>query len=329
MYGFDSNDNEESSSSDFTFLYLLVGVVIATLAIAKFAESKNRLHFESRFARILAGMLVIVANLLHTKRGDLEITNNENKLLTVGPHRTGWEGIVVASKMEGTPPRFFATDAYNFVPGVAAFMKMFKTIPVKSKAIKDNTGRSANADTLELASQALNEKGCVALFPQGNFARIGQDAPRVYTGAAQLALKNKIAIHVVRLDGFWSLQNPLIPMFVRNSSAYRAFLSAFHVNNVRATMCCVIDFHLQPENENLSEKEMIDEICARLYAYYRHTQELTDEQIDRIKDEINNKTHLEIWHNKVKQDELGKQLVTLKKEEEKLEKPTTEAMRLN
>jgi 1-acyl-sn-glycerol-3-phosphate acyltransferase len=230
--------------------------------------------------------------------------------------------------MEGTPPRFFATDAYNFVPGVSSFMKMFKTIPVESRAIKDNTGRSANAGTLELASKALKEKGCVALFPQGNFARIGQDAPRVYTGAAQLALKNKIAIHVIRLDGFWSLQNPLIPMFIRNSAAYRAFLSAFHVNNVRTTLCCVIDFHLQPENQHLGEKEIIDEICAQLYAYYRHTQELTGEQIDTIKDEIKNKTHLEIWHNKVKQDELGKQLITLKKEEAKLEEPTTKAMRL-
>ena len=139
---------------------------------------------------------------------------------------------------------------------------------------------------------------------------------------------NKIPIHVIRLDGFWSLQNPLIPVFVRNSIYYRAFLSAFHVNNVRTTSCGVIDFHLQPENKDLSDEKKIEEICAQLYAYYRHTQELTVEQIAVIKKEISDKTHLLIWNNKVKQDELGKELITLKKQGAELEEPTLKSMRL-
>ncbi|MCW8398662.1 1-acyl-sn-glycerol-3-phosphate acyltransferase [Legionella sp. PATHC038] len=323
------NSSDEPISSAYTILFLLTGLAVATCALARYAESNNRLNYDNRFARIIAGLLVLMMRMMHTKSDDLEITNKEteNKLIAIGPHRTGWEAVVVASKMKGTPPRFFATTSFNSVPGVASFLKMFNTIPVDAHA-KSNNGRTANAGSLELASKALDENGCVALFPQGNFARIGQEPPRVYTGAAKLALMNKTPIHVVRLDGFWSLENPLIPLFVRNSAAYRAFLSGLHFNKVRATLCCVIDFHLQPENEKLSDEEKIEEICAQLYAYYRYTGELTKEQIDVIKREIDNGTHRKIWDIKVRRDQLGKDLLNLKKEETQLEEPTLAAMKL-
>lgn len=311
---------DESTSNAYTLLFLLTGLVVATYTIVRLAESNNRLNYENRFARILAGILLFLINMMHTKRGDFDL--EDAKLIAVGPHRTGWEAGVVASKMEGTPPRFFATDGYNFVPGVSFFLKMFKTISVEAHAIKSENGQSANAGALELASKALDEKGCVALFPQGNFSRLGQEPPRIYSGAAKLALKNKVPIHVIRLDGFWSLQNPLIPQFIRNSAYYRVFFSALHMNNIRTTLCCIIDFHLQPENDRLSDEEKIDEINAQLYAYYRHTQELTNEQIGTVKKEISNKTHLTIWKNKVKQDELGKQLINLKIEGNNLAEQT-------
>lgn len=318
----------ESTSSAYNLLFLLAGLAVAIYALVRFAESNNRLNYENRFARIIAGLLTLVINMLHTKSGDLEITNTENKLIAIGPHRTSWEAAVVASKIKGTPPRFFATDAYNAIPGVSSFLKMFKVIPVESNATKSENGRTANASVLDQASKALNEKGCIALFPQGNFAKLGQEPPRIYAGAARLALKNKIPIHVIRLDGFWCLQNPLIPLFIRNNSYYRAFFSVLHMNNVRTKLCCVIDFHLQPENEHLSDEDKIEELCAQLYSYFRHTDELSDKQIDAIKTEISNKTHHLIWNNKVKQDELGKQLVALKKEEAKLEETTLTSMQL-
>lgn len=323
------NHYDESGVSAYTTLFLLSGLTIAAYMCVRFAESNNRLTYENRFARVIAGLLIFIMRMLHTRRGDLEITNAENQIITIGPHRTGWEAIAVAAKMEGTPPRVFATTNFNSIPGVSSFLKMFKTIPVEANATRGENGRSANADALDQASQVLSEKGCVALFPQGNFARLGEEPPRVYAGAAKLALQNKVPIQVIRLDGFWCLQNPLIPTFIRNSAHYRAFLSFFHMNNVRATLCCTIDFHLKSEHEHLSEEEKIDEICAQLYAFYRHTQELTGEQIDAIKPEIAKKTHLLIWHNKVEQDGLRKQLVSLKKEEAKLEEPTLASMKLN
>ncbi|WP_058533722.1 lysophospholipid acyltransferase family protein [Legionella saoudiensis] len=323
------NDYDESGVSVYTTLFLLTGITVAAYALLRFVESNNRLRYEDRFARIIAGILILVMRMLHTRSGDLEITNAEKQVLAIGPHRTGWEAIAVASKMEGTPPRFFATTNFDSIPLVSSFLRKFKTIPVDAQATRGENGRSANADALDKASKVLNENGCVALFPQGNFARLGEDPPRVYAGAAKLALDNKVPIQVIRLDGFWSLQNPLIPMFIRNSASYRAFLSFFHMNNVRATLCCTIDFHLKPENENLSDEEKIDEICAQLYAFYRHTDELTTEQIKAIKPEIEKKTHLLIWHNKVAQDGLKKQLTNLKKEEAELEEPTQELMRLN
>jgi 1-acyl-sn-glycerol-3-phosphate acyltransferase len=196
---------------------------------------------------------------------------------------------------------------------------MFKTIPIAANGAKSHSGRSANATALDDASKVLSEKGCVALFPQGNFSKIGQEPPRVYAGAAMLALKNKIPVHVIRLDGFWSLNDPLIPIVIRNNTLYRAFLSIFHMNNVRANLCCEIDFHLKPENESLSDEAKIEEISAQLYAYFRHTGELTVDEIGTIKTEISSQTHLLIWKNKVKRDDLGKQLLVLQKEGAELE----------
>ena len=221
-------------------------------------------------------------------------------------------------------------------------MKMFKAITVEAKPTEgakppslgqagktDESIQSANNKALEQASKALDEDGCVALFPQGNFSKLGQEPPRIYAGVAKLALMNKIPIHVIRLDGFWCLQNPLIPLFVRNSQAYRAFLSGLHVNNVRPTLCCVIDFHLQPENAVLSVEKKIEEISAQLYAYYRHTKELSSPQIEAIKTQITDKTHLLIWKNKVARDDLKKQLTNLQKEGAQLDEATSTSMMTN
>lgn len=328
LYSFNTNDETNSLSSFYNTLFLLAGLAVSIYVLAKFAESNNRLKYDNRFARIIAGFLVFLTRIMHTKSDDLDMINSEKKLVAVGPHRTGWEAVVVASKMEGNPPRFLATDAFDSLPVVSSFLKMFKAIPVAEKATKGDN-HTANAGALELASKALNEEGCVAMFPQGNFSRLGQEPPRVYAGVAKLALEHKIPIHVIRLDGFWSLQNPIIPLFIRNSTPYRAFLSALHMNNVTAKEVCVIDLHLKDENKNLSDKEKINEICAQLYAYYRHTEELTLKQIDTIKTEISDKTHFTIWSNKVKQDELGKELANLKKEATELEKPTSKLMALN
>ncbi len=430
MYGFNDND-DDSLSSAYTLLFLLTGLAVATYAIARFAESKNRFNYDSRFARIVAGCFIVITNMLHTKNGDVVLTDTKNKLITLGPHRTsvdafGFAALVARKQVADTPssqssievstvdsqidsehvedtppsqssveastvdsqidskhiegalpsqssveasteasksdlehvegilpspssvkalvvdsqidskhvklvepPQFFATTAYNFIPGVPSLMKMFKVIPVEANAIKGNNGRSANAGALEQASKVLSENGCVALFPQGNFARIGQEPPRVYSGAAKLALENKVPIHVIRLDGFWCLQNPLIPLFIRNNAYYRAFFSAFHLNNIRATVCCEIDFHLKDENKLLSDEEKIEEICAQLYAYYRHTQELTEKQIGDIKTEVKNGLHLTIWKKKVELDETEKKLLNLKKERTELEQPTLTSMRLS
>ncbi|RUR13184.1 1-acyl-sn-glycerol-3-phosphate acyltransferase [Legionella sp. km772] len=317
-FNFCSIDDEPISSA-YTTLFLLAGILIATVSIAKFAESNNRFNYESRLARIIAGFLILTMNMFHTKKGDLELTDTEKSLVAIGPHRTGWEGMVVASKMKGRPPRFFATDAYNVVPGVSTFMTMFKTIPIKAHASKGNNGQSANAEALVIANRELKDNGCIALFPQGNFAKIGQKPHRVYVGIAKMALEAKSPILVIRLDGFWCLINPLIPLFIRNNSYYRAFLSLFHMNNIRTTLCCKIDFHLNPENAHLSEEDITREICAQLYAFYRHTKELTSEQIETIKTEISAKTHLLIWDNKVRQDQLTKDLTTLEKEAEQWE----------
>jgi 1-acyl-sn-glycerol-3-phosphate acyltransferase len=228
-----------------------------------------------------------------------------------------------------TPPQFFATDAFHAIPGVASLFDMFRVITIKAKASKDGQqGRSANAEALDEASRILQHNGCVAVFPQGNFARIGQKPPRIYNGTATLAVTNKMPIHVIRLDGFWSLSNPVIPVFIRNNTFYRAFFALFHMNRVRVNLCDVIDVHLQAEHENSSDEEKIEAINARLYACYRQTEELTPEKIDKLKSTFSepDNIHLSIWRNKVRHDKLIKELAQVETEASELEERAASMM---
>lgn len=308
------NNNDDDSSTSYYLLFTLLVSLATILYLITKAASQNRLSFKDPTARFIAGALTFMVNTLHTKKGDLEITNPEGQIIAIGPHRTGLlDAAVASSKITGTPPRFFATDAFNAIPGVSAFMKMFETIPVAEKATKTK-GQSANAGVIELGCEALSKKGCVALFPQGNFAKLGQDPHPVYAGAAKMAVKSKAPIQVIRLDGF-GFEKSLLPAFILNNSMYRAMFSLFSIRNITATRCCVIDFHLQPENENLTDEEKVDEICAQIYAYFRETKDLNSGQIDKIGTDISSKKHHLIWGNKKEQEETKKKLVVLKKDE--------------
>lgn len=314
---FHTHADSNALFSAYNVLFMLTGLAAATYGLCRFAESQNTLNYENRPARIIAGFLKIIVRMLHTSTNTLEINTN-GAIIAIVPHKSSWEGIAVGSMLKGKPPQFFATDDFNAIPGVSAFLKMFKTITIKAKAKNDTA--------LEKGSEVLQQGGCIALFPQGNFARLGEEPHKIYDGAAKLALKNKKPIHVIRLDGYWSLQNPFIPLFVRNNKYYRALFSALHMNNLRPTLCCVIDFHLRDENKDLPDSDKTREINAQLYAYGRHTEELTPKQIDGIKTEISEKRHLSIWDNKFKRDALQKEITLLKKESVTLEAEATLSM---
>ena len=185
---------------------------------------------------------------------------------------------------------------------------MFKTIPVKPSTTIPGASRSDNSSVLETAAKVIKENGRVALFPQGNFAKLGKEPPIIYPGAARLAIQTKTPIHVIRLDGFWCIQNPLLPQSLRNNAYYRAFFSIFHPNNITTTLCSVIDFHLLPANQELSDDEKINEINAQLYAFFRHTGELTPRQIADIKQDIAAGKHRAIWKNRFERHSLEKEL---------------------
>lgn len=315
MINFDlpaSCDVENESSLNAYNAILLIsafaGMVYAWTKWEEHAESLNQLDFESRFARVLAGSLKILVNLLHTTDNGFNISPDA-KLITSGPHRTGWEAVVIASKMTGQPPRFLATDKYNFIPGVAWFMNMFNVITIDSKNKKG---------AVEATNKALQEQARIILFPQGGFSKIDQDPRMVYAGAANFALKHKLPIEVIRLDGFWSLNNALIPLTVRNNDYYRAILSSLHMNNVHVTLCTTINYHLDPKNDAISDADKVEEICAQMYAYYRPTQELRVEQIELIKQDIATGNHRAIWSNKSNQNHLQKALVNLTKEQSEI-----------
>lgn len=126
-------------------------------------------------------------------------------------------------------------------------------------------------------------------------------------------------IHAIRLDGFWSLNNPLMPVFVRNNTFYRVFFSLFHLNSVRVNLCDVIDVHLQPEHKNSSHEEKVEAINTRLYACFRQTKDLTPAKLDKLQATLSDNIHLSIWRNKVKQDALKKELIKVEDESSELE----------
>lgn len=316
------NDYDDSTTSAYNMLYLFAGLVTALCVILTVvAEKNNRLKFDNPVMRIIADILILMMTAMHLKRGDLPLTEDKMQILAIGPHRTGFEGIAVTAKMQGTPPRFFATTHYNSIPLVSGFLKMCKVIPVEANAQRGTDGRSANSKALDIAGEALEKGDCIGIFPQGSFVKKGEKIPKVYSGAAELAVKHNKPIHVLRLDGFWCLENPVIPLFIRNNSYYRAFISAFHPNNIRINLCCVIDFHLKPENKHLKKEEKVEEINAQLYAYFRHIEELTDTEIDEIKKEISDKTHLTIWRGKVELDAAERRVKELTTTQIELEKP--------
>jgi len=319
--------------SSYDALLALAGVALATYAMARFCESQDRLGYEQRVTRIISGFIQLTMRTWHTTtRSDVEITSERGCLIALGPHRASLDAFAFVSKIKlngVTPPQFFATDVFNAIPGISSLMKMFKVITIQATSVKDEHGRSANAVALDDASKVLQNHGCIAIFPQGNFARIGQKPPRIYNGTANLAVTNELPIHVIRLDGFWSLNNPLIPVFMRNNTFYRAFFALFHLNSVRVTLCDVIDFHLQPEYINLSPEEKIEGINARLYAYYRQTEDLMPEDIDPIQTTLSNKINISIWQNIVQQDVLKKDLLKLETEAAALEARATAVTALN
>lgn len=327
--GIDNNDADVASSA-YNLLFLLTGLVIAAYSIARYAEYRNHFNYENRSARIIYGLINIITETLHTRSSDSKITGYEGQILVVGPHRTGLlDGATVASKMRGEQgkqaeaPHFFATDVYNSIPGAECVMKMLNAITIKANSRKTKEGQSAHAHALEQAGQVLRNKGCLILFPQGNFSKIGQEPFGIFNGAARLAVQNNAAIRVIRLDGLWSIDNPFIPVFIRNNSYYRALGSFFHMNNVRVTECRVIDFHLKDdESAGLNEAQKIDKIGAQIYAFYRQTENLPVDQIRAINRQVTNvsdKTHLLIWNNKLARDQLTKQLTAIDKERNELE----------
>lgn len=325
------NRNDSDSSNLLWILMTFVAFMMLVLTLLRLLEGQNRLNYEHRLTRIIAGFIQVVTRVLHAKQNTLDLPEEGPTLIAVGPHRTGFlDAVSLATQLKGNPPRFLATDGFNKIPGVSSVLSMFKTIPVKStpKTIDNGNHKPANSNAIEAATKALQDKGCVALFPQGSLC-IGKDSPMIYPGAARLAIQNKIPIHVVRLDGYWSINNWLLPMFVRNNRYYRAFLSSLHLNNIQTILCCVIDLHLKPENSHMTNDEMINEISAQLYAYFRHIGELTPKQIAGIKEEIASGKHREIWDNKASQYGLERQLKGLKEEHQQLDQEISKQYQLS
>jgi 1-acyl-sn-glycerol-3-phosphate acyltransferase len=239
----------------------------------------------------------------------MKIPDGAGKIFVVGPHYTGWvDAAVFASKMEGTPPTFLATDLFKRILFVSTLMDMAGVILVPAERTQSKPGQKSEVD---LACEVLNKNGNITLFPQGWFSRTGQEPPIVRHGAAQMALKSKKPIYVYRLDGYPSIEKAWLPLFIINNTFYRTFITALYPNNVTVKLCRVIDEHLKPENAHLTDDQrlkLIDKICADIFGSYFVAKTLSPEQYNFIETKIADKTHLTIWATRMKQLGLEKQL---------------------
>lgn len=291
------------------------------------AKEYNRLDLDDESAKAIAGFLQAYMHTFHTTKDTLPLPEDEAAIIAVGPHKTGAvDAFSFAANVKGKTPRFFATNTFFQTPlvggGIKWFMTKFNVIVVDFG--KQTEGKvNARQAVLDAGNKALEEKGRVAVFPQGNFAYIGKEAPIVYSGTARMAIKNGLPIHLVRLDGFKSLENGW-PVFVRNNSIYRALGTLFHRNNIKTNLCWAIDVHLRGGNQFLSEEEKIRLINAEMYAFFRHIEELTPARIEKIKSEIALGLHLKVWDNRFGKYSLEKQLAKLDSEFSALDKQLAE-----
>lgn len=322
--------DQDDSSSDFMFyiygtmLALICSLLVSYKAI-QYAERSNRLEFDSRFARIFAGMIQLFMWTMHVTKTTLDLPNGKS-LLVFGAHMTALEAFAAGAITEGMPLSFFATTDYNKFPGVERLLNMFNTIPVESNPDK-TVKRSSGA--IEAGIKALNEGKRVAIFPQGNFCKIDKEPPLIFNGAAIMAINTDTPIRVYRVDGLKSVHNRFIPLIIRNHALYRAFLSALHPNDITIRQAFVIDYHLKPENRQKPKNELVREINARLYAVFRHLRELTKTDMDKIKQSIEDGKHLKLWDRAVELYKLRKETSIAEQEWKQEEAASTEALRLS
>jgi 1-acyl-sn-glycerol-3-phosphate acyltransferase len=315
-----SDDDSDGFSQLYFLLLTIIAFMIFLYTLARYLEQYNRLEYEDRFTRIFAGFIARIVGVFHSSREFIPLPDGEPNLVVAGPHRTGVsDALALFSNMKGEPPRFFATTGFNGLPGVQSLMRRFKVIPVDFS----NKGKS---NVLKLAGEVLDQDGRVVLFPQGNIAYEGKKPHIVYNGAAKMAIDKDISIHVVRLDGYTSIKDPLM-FFFRDNRYYRAFLSFFcHPNNIKTNLCWEVDVHLRDENVHLPMDEKIKLINAEIYAFYRHTEELEPEQIEMIKDQVRQGEHLAIWENRIEQYIVEKKLKNLEADYEHLDEESALSM---
>jgi 1-acyl-sn-glycerol-3-phosphate acyltransferase len=284
--------------------------------------ARDQFQLESPFAKKTAGFIMLFMNFLHMSHDNQEIKDPKKSIVAAGPHRSSLDGPAIASRIKGLTPRFFVTNGFDRIPGVKRFLDIFQVIKV-------NFGGDTY-ESLREGAKILKQDGCVVMLPEGDFRT--EDPLRIQSGAGKLAVADiegvenpePAMIQVIRLDGFNSLKNPFLPVFLRDSGIYRAFLMALHTNNIHLTCCRVIDFHLKEENAHLSTEEKKFEINAQLYAYFRHFQSLTPKEIEAIDIEIEHGTHRLIWQNKLERDAIPKKLKALEKDNNVLVKETRE-----
>lgn len=319
-------------------------LAVVSLALTRIAYVNNRLDYDSVITRTMAGFLKMYVNLWHAEPEDLKINA---RIVAFGVHNSAIEVIAAATQIKGEPtgeyvrrlpfmspqPVYKAPPLHAVVtnrfdkPGLKQFLDRFEVIRVDFSADK-KTPRAPGElpPSVQKAGEVLDEKpdSCVLVCPQGDFAYEDlndkdNEVPRIFNGTALLALHKNEAIQVVRGDGLWSLQNPWIPHFIKNTLLYHAFGTVMHPNNIRTIAPWVIDFHLKPENAHLSREEKIFEINAQLYAFFRH-RELTPEEVKNIHREIESGTHRLIWQNRLDREAIKKELKGLNADNAKLAK---------
>jgi len=301
MFNMTDAPDEESTDGQIaaTLSMLQLTSFFFFLSAYKVHEYSQCLNYDDRVTRYCAGMLQLIMRTFHLNNLESDTIKAPGKtLLAVLPHQTSWDSMALGAVMVGQPPRYYTIKNFLDIPGVGAIMRRFQAIPIEDSTGKDEKAKEKakqrNRDAEKEAQDILDNDGCVAIFPQGGFAKIGKPPLPVFNGTARLALNTKepTPIRVVRVSGFWSLENPLIPVSWRNNRMYRFLGTLLQFNRVKVTEEHTITWHIK--NSGATTDEKVRHINAELFAFANQN----DNQ--SIKAMIKSGDHLTQWDAKLR-----------------------------
>lgn len=148
--------------------------------------------------RVLAAVARAILSTMTIRRWErLEALPTSGPLIVICNHTSNYDALAVGDALlaAGRWPRYLGKSEIWKVPGLGWLARKCRQIPVERHSERAK-------DSLIHAAAALEEGGCVVIFPEGTITRDPEGWPMVArTGAARLALTTGVPVVPVATEG--------------------------------------------------------------------------------------------------------------------------------